>query len=318
MTKRFYKNVASTDVIQFPGGYPAGPAPLAVLDDLDPRLQEIFDYAPTAASAQAAVDTLVTAGKIKNYGRLTQVSKFHHVWAVALTLNQISAGEVARCRPGFAGRVAGTSFVATADATTAAKAASLGLEIDPKVAPGVTTSPDYADEVHTLTETGSPVGGNFDANIAGVNVLAIAYNTTKAAFQAKIDATALLGKVVVGGTDTTGPWTLTFTGSLANTHPAATVITGHLTGGTSPAVTPTVTQIGATRRVVGASGNPATLDLTSANVSDGGTVGGETIATGANAQYGDFTKYDEIVLTAASVTAFVEGAGIVSVVLQAT
>lgn len=66
--------------------------------------------------------------------------------------------------------------------------------------------------------------------------------------------------------------------------------------------------------VVGASANPATLDLTSAAVTDGGTISGEAIV------YNDrdrnvFTATDAIVVTASAVTAFTEGEIILTTIL---
>lgn len=310
MTKRYLKVTDGSGPIQFPGGYPANDGEVAVLDDEEPRLQEYFDYPATKKSFREALEALVDAGKVIDYGTLAEIGAHVYAHSVRLPLADVAAGEVASFTPGFAGRVIGISALATADATTANKAASLGLEIASKRG-------NNADGIVTLTRTGSPTGGDFDAEVTvgdddPVDVEGITYNSTVGALQALIDATDLAGKVTVGGV--AGAWTLTAPDSALS----VSVDSSGLTGGTSPAVTPSTTQTGGGARVVGASGNPATLDLTSANVGNGGVVAGETIATGSNTNYGNFVNDDAIVLKASGVTAFVEGEVVVTTVLLRT
>lgn len=292
---------------------------LIVLDSDDAEERALVDLGvhdlSNKAARDAAIDALIEAGDLHAMGTVSDGGDGDlRTWSVPVTLADLADGEVARIKPGFAGRVTGFLFASTADATTSGKAATLGLEIDPGVVPGSGDEEDTSDGKVLLTRTGSPTGGNFDLLVSidggdDVAVDDVTYNSTVNAFQTLVDATDLAGLVVVGGS--AGAWTLT----AANASIEVTVDSGDLTGGTSPAVTPTDVTVGGGSRIVGAEGDPATLGLTSANVTDGGIVAGETIATGSDALYGNFGAEDEIVLKASAVTAFAEGAGVVTVYL---
>lgn len=96
-----------------------------------------------------------------------------------------------------------------------------------------------ANEQQTVTITGSPTGGTFTLTFGGQTTSGIAYNAAAATVQ-----TAFTGLSSVGSGNATvtgsagGPYTVTFTGTLAATNVAAITASGaSLTGGTSPGVT---------------------------------------------------------------------------------
>lgn len=97
-----------------------------------------------------------------------------------------------------------------------------------------------ANEVQTLTITGTPTGGTFTITFAGQTTAAIAYNasaaTVKSALAAlsNLDATDL---TITGGALPGIALTITFGGIYANTNVPALTTTSSLTGGTSPTIT---------------------------------------------------------------------------------
>ena len=129
-----------------------------------------------------------------------------------------------------------------------------GGRVDPAQFPAqnsvsVTTSGSAAaNEVQTLTETGTPTGGTFTLTYGGQTTAPIPYNAT-----ATDVADALRGLsniatgdiAVAGGPFPATPITVTFQGTLANTNVAQLTATSTgLTGGTTPAVTPTTSTAG--------------------------------------------------------------------------
>ena len=104
------------------------------------------------------------------------------------------------------------------------------------------------NEVQTLTETGSPTGGTFTITFNGQTTAAIAFDATAAAIQSALEALSNVssGDITAGGGDLDStPVTLTFAGNYAATDVDLVVIDDALlTGGTSPAVTPTETTPG--------------------------------------------------------------------------
>lgn len=107
-----------------------------------------------------------------------------------------------------------------------------------------------ADEVQTVTISGTPTGGTFTLTYAGQTTTAIAYNANAAAVQAALVALSNIGANDVRVTGGPGPGTafvVTFHGALGNTDVALmTASAASLTGGTSPAVTPVQTTPGVT------------------------------------------------------------------------
>lgn len=109
-------------------------------------------------------------------------------------------------------------------------------------ATGITTltAGTPANEVQTVTITGSPTGGTFTLTYSGQTTAGIAFNANAAAVQSALVALSNLepGDVTVGGGAGPGtPWTVTFGGSLAAVDVALMTASGaSLTGGTSPAV----------------------------------------------------------------------------------
>jgi hypothetical protein len=103
-----------------------------------------------------------------------------------------------------------------------------------------------ANEVQTVTISGSPTGGSFTLTYNGETTAAIAYNATAAQVQAALAALDEIGagNVTVAGS-AGGPYTVTFGGGLADENVPQMTATGSFTGGTTPAVAVATTTPGA-------------------------------------------------------------------------
>lgn len=108
------------------------------------------------------------------------------------------------------------------------------------------TCPTGADEVQTLTITGTPTGGTWTASFLGETTGPLAYNAGAAVVQAALAAldTIGIGNVTVSGS-AGGPYTVTFIAELGKTNVPLIVTADALTGGTSPEVTVAQTTAGA-------------------------------------------------------------------------
>lgn len=112
------------------------------------------------------------------------------------------------------------------------------------------TDPIYAagpgtNEVQTVTVTGSPTGGTFKLTYAGQETGTINHNAAGSTVQTALRALSTIGSTGCSVTGS-GPYSVTFTGPLANTNVALlTLSTNSLTGGTSPSVTITEATAGA-------------------------------------------------------------------------
>lgn len=120
--------------------------------------------------------------------------------------------------------------------------------------------------VQTVTITGTPTGGTFTLSYGGVTSAGIAYNANAAAVQAALVAMSSIGagNVVVGGGALPGSAvTVTFQGALAAQPIALMTASGAgLTGGASPAVTPTTTTPGQTAEaIIGVYDGPTNKDF---------------------------------------------------------
>lgn len=97
-----------------------------------------------------------------------------------------------------------------------------------------------ADEVQTVTVTGTPTGGSFTLTYAGQTTAPIAYNATAANVRTALEA---LSNVAVGDVTTAGgplpgaAVTVTFVGNLSSMNVRPMTSTAALTGGSTPAVT---------------------------------------------------------------------------------
>lgn len=92
-------------------------------------------------------------------------------------------------------------------------------------------------EVQTMTITGTPTGGTYKLAFRGAETTALLYNANAAAITAALEALPSIGagNVVVTGT---GPYTITFAVSLADSNvPMVVLANNSLTGGTSPTAT---------------------------------------------------------------------------------
>lgn len=98
------------------------------------------------------------------------------------------------------------------------------------------------NEVQTVTITGVPTGGTFTLSYLGQVTAPIAFGATASAVQSALQALSTIGSgnALVTGSGG-GPYTVTFSGTLAQTYTSTLVGNGALlTGGTAPAVTVTV------------------------------------------------------------------------------
>jgi hypothetical protein len=105
------------------------------------------------------------------------------------------------------------------------------------------------NEVVLLTMTGSPTGGTFKLTYSAQETAAtIPYNATASQVQTALESLAAIGGgnvYVSGGPLPAAPIVVTFVGTLGRTDVTPiTVTTPALTGGTTPALTPTVANVG--------------------------------------------------------------------------
>lgn len=96
-----------------------------------------------------------------------------------------------------------------------------------------------ADDVQTLTVTGTPTGGSLTMSFDGIT-FTVPYNAAAAAVQALLDAHPSIGtgqSVVTGGPLPGTPIVVTFSGSLKTGlyQPDFAIVSNALTGGASPA-----------------------------------------------------------------------------------
>lgn len=95
-----------------------------------------------------------------------------------------------------------------------------------------------ANEIQTITVTGTPTGGTYTLTYGAQTTTGIAFNATAAAIRTALEGLSNIapGDVSVSGSSP-GPYTVTFTGSLAGTNVGSiTTDASGLTGGTAPAV----------------------------------------------------------------------------------
>lgn len=108
------------------------------------------------------------------------------------------------------------------------------------------TSGTPANEVQTVTINGTPTGGTWTLTYNAQTTTAIAYNAPAAAVQSALEGLVNIGagNVSVAGA-VSGPYTVTFVGTLASTDVAQMTSASSFTGGTSPSVTVATTTPGA-------------------------------------------------------------------------
>lgn len=230
--------------------------------------------------------------------------------------------------------------IATADVTVGGSAGDYTFTWTEGLADTDITLSILRNEIVTVVVDAT--GGDFTLDYAASgDPETIVANATESAFQDAVDALLLAASITdpSGATSESATvvrsgaadsYTYTITGhNGANLSAFTTVATG-LTGGAGTATRTVVQAGGATNvsaattvggggnRIVGASGNPATLDLTSANVGDGTTIAGEAIAGGNNPKHGNFTADDEIVVIYNTSTPFIEGGVLLTLFLLRT
>jgi ribosomal protein S11 len=253
---------------------------------------ELTDYEyGLIAPAVFTSGILIERGEIQTVEAASGTDNDIRLVSLPLVLADVAAGVVGSVTPGFAGKIVNVQALVTTPVTTAAKAATLDFKIG--------TAPVGTNEVQTITV--SATGGTFTVTYSGQTTSALAWNVTAAALQAALEALSniAVGDVVVtGGPGATAPLTITFKGTLAGTNVAAVTTTPSLTGGAGTATVATPT-----------AGTTTTVALTSANCTpEGASVASSGTLTSADAV---FDADDEIVVTASSVTAFIEGAVVV-------
>lgn len=245
--------------------------------------------------------SLISRGALVEAGSSSTEGDERTGWTVGVPLVSIEAGEVVRIKPEVAGTILAWYAIVDEAVSTASKAATLSLGID--------AEDNRTEAVILLTQTGTPTGGSSDVEIEVdgevVGEINIAFDDTVGEVQAKVDAEAALDdNLVVGGS--TGAWTLTGAGDFVNIALAVNV-DDNLTGGTSPALAATDSTVGGLPVPTG-----STIALTSAAATPANKIiVGSTITTN-NA----FDEEQELVITASSVTAFVEGSVTIYVLLQ--
>lgn len=117
--------------------------------------------------------------------------------------------------------------------------APIGETFPTKIGDIVQLATTTANEVQSLSVTGTPSGGTYRLGFRGDTTAAIAHNANAAAIVAALEGldTVGPGDVGVSGTDP-GPFTITFQGGLAGGNvPQLTLDANNLTGGTTPSVT---------------------------------------------------------------------------------
>lgn len=119
-----------------------------------------------------------------------------------------------------------------------------------------------ANDVQTVTITGTPTGGTFTLTFNGQVTANIAFNATAATVAAALAALSSIGSSanvnVTGGPGPGTPWVVTLQGSLGNQLQSAMTANGAgLTGGASPAAAVTHTTPGTTaEQIIGVFDGP--------------------------------------------------------------
>jgi hypothetical protein len=121
----------------------------------------------------------------------------------------------------------------------------------------IATSTALLNEIQLVTITGSPTGGTFTLT-SGTPTSSLAYNASAAAVQTALAALAAIGSnnVRVTGPDG-GPYTVEYIGTKAGLDMAQLTATPSFTGGSTPGITITTLQAGATG--TSAKGHVATI-----------------------------------------------------------
>lgn len=157
------------------------------------------------------------------------------------------------------------SFGGKTTATIAFNAAATTVATRLTALSSIPAATGGTNAVQTLTITGVPTGGTFTVTFGGQTTSALAFNAAASAVQ-----TAFLALSSVGAGNATvtgsagGPYTITFTGTLAKSPQATVTASGaSLTGGTSPGVTPASLTTGVLPTqnvtVTGSAGGPYTV-----------------------------------------------------------
>ncbi len=229
------------------------------------RVVPVLRVAPLASDVQTlSVSGTPTGGTFTlTFGGQTTATIPYNATAAQVqsalaALSSIGAGNVA-CT---GGPLPGTNVVVTFTGTRAFQPQSVigvgtnSLTGGTTPAPAVahTTTGGLANDVQTLSITGTPTGGTFTLVFGGQTTNAIPFNATAAQVQSALVALSSIGAGNV--TCTGGPLpganaVITFTGTLGfAAQPVITAGTSALTGGTSPAVAVAHTTIGGAASVV--------------------------------------------------------------------
>lgn len=247
------------------------------------------EYAGISASA-------FTGGYVVDRGQFYSPGDDASVRVIEIPMNlaAIADGTVTGFKVPFAGEIKKVEFIDLDPATTGSKGSTLNLKLG--------TRPLGTNEVVTLTVGGSGLT-SFTLTFGGQTTTSILAAAVGADVQAALEALSTVGAgnvTVTGGSG--GVWTVTFVGALGGTNVGN--ITTTPTGGTGT-VTPNV----------GTAGLTTVLTLTTSALDTEGKVVASTNAfTSGNAT---FAANTEIAVVAASTTAFVEGRGMVRIVVAA-
>lgn len=169
--------------------------------------------------------------------------------------------------------------------------------IAPYSATGITTltSGTPANEVQTVTITGTPTGGGFTLTFSGQTTASITYNAIASAVQTALEALSNIDPGDVTVTGGPGPGTayvVTFGGQYAHTDVTQMTATGSFTGGTTPTVAVTTTTPGA----------GADLTALPSGWEDLGWVTSDGVTYGRTTDVSDVTSFGSVQPTRSDVT----------------
>jgi hypothetical protein len=152
-----------------------------------------------------------------------------------------------------------------------------------------------ANEVQTVTITGTPTGGTFSLTYNGQTAAGIAYNAAASAVQTALQGLSTIGSgnaTVTGGPGPGTPYVVTFVGTLSNTNVAVMTAAGSFTGGTTPAIAVTTTT----------PGSPVDLATLPVGYKDIGWVTSDGVTYGRTTDVSDVTSFGSVQPTRSDVT----------------
>lgn len=204
-----------------------GPA-LATADD---RLRQIATY--TASTGTLTVDRAVSGASVYNTAAIELLGHMHpddiHT-CINEALKRIPV-------------VVQVNFAPVANNYKQDFTAQASWATSPRQVRQVYKRPTDGDQQQTITESGGPTGGTFTLSYRGDTTGTIAFDASAATVQTAVRTLAGLESATVTrtGATTNFIWVVTMTGAIDYT-PILTADAALLTGGSSPAITPSITR----------------------------------------------------------------------------